>query len=54
MNMSCQIGGAITASLTPYLAQHYDWKMPFAVAASLVLLGSLSWLLVHPERPLEV
>jgi ACS family glucarate transporter-like MFS transporter len=54
MNMSCQIGGAITASLTPWLAQHYDWKMPFAVAASLVLLGSLSWLLVHPERPLEV
>ncbi len=54
MNMSCQIGGAITASLTPWLAQHYDWKMPFAVAASLVLLGALAWLLVHPERPLEV
>jgi MFS transporter, ACS family, glucarate transporter len=54
MNMSCQIGGAITASLTPWLAQHYNWKMPFAVAASLVLLGALAWLLVHPERPLEV
>jgi ACS family glucarate transporter-like MFS transporter len=54
MNMSCQIGGALTASLTPWLAAHYDWKMPFSVAASLVLLGSLSWLLVHPERPLEI
>jgi len=54
MNMSCQIGGAITASLTPWLAQHFDWKMPFAVAASLVLLGSLAWLFVHPERPLEL
>jgi ACS family glucarate transporter-like MFS transporter len=54
VNMSCQIGGAITASLTPWLAKHYDWKMPFSVAASLVLLGSLAWLLVHPERPLEV
>ena len=54
MNMSCQIGGAITASLTPWLAKHYDWKMPFTVSASLVLLGALAWLLVHPERPLEV
>lgn len=54
MNMSCQIGGAITASLTPYLAKHYDWKMPFSVAATLVLLGAVAWLFVHPERPLEV
>ena len=54
MNMSGQIGGALTASLTPWLAQHYDWKMPFTVSACLVLLGSLAWFLVHPERPLEV
>ena len=54
MNMSCQVGGAITASLTPWLAAHYDWKMPFTVAATLALLGSLAWLVVHPERPLEV
>lgn len=54
VNMSGQIGGALTASLTPWLAQHYDWKMPFTVAACLAFLGSLTWLMVHPERPLEV
>ena len=54
INMACQIGGAITASLTPWLAQNFDWRMPFSVAAVLVFLGSLSWLTVHPERPLEV
>lgn len=54
INMSGQIGGALTASLTPWLASHFDWKMPFSVAASLALLGALAWLLVHPERPLEV
>jgi ACS family glucarate transporter-like MFS transporter len=54
INMSCQTGGALTASLTPWLAQHFDWKMPFTVAAWLVLLGALAWLVVHPERPLEV
>ncbi len=54
VNMACQIGAALTASLTPWLALHFSWKMPFAVAAGLVLLGSAAWLLVHPERPLEV
>ena len=54
INMSCQIGGALTASLTPWLAAHFDWKMPFSVAATLSLLGSVAWLVVHPERPLEV
>ena len=54
VNMACQIGAALTASLTPWLAAHFTWEMPFAVAAGLVLLGSVSWLAVHPERPLEV
>jgi len=54
INMACQIGGAITASLTPWLAQNFDWKMPFSVAAVLVFMGSVAWLTVHPERPLEV
>lgn len=53
VNMACQVGAAITTSLTPWLAAHFDWKMPFAVAATLVFLGALAWLLVHPERPLE-
>jgi len=54
VNMACQIGAALTASLTPWLAAHFNWRMPFAVAAGLVLLGALAWLVVHPERPLEV
>jgi MFS transporter, ACS family, glucarate transporter len=53
VNMACQIGAAITVSLTPWLAAHFDWKMPFAVAAMFVFVGALAWLLVHPERPLE-
>jgi len=53
VNMACQVGAAITASLTPWLAARFDWKMPFAVAAAFVFVGALSWLLVHPERPLE-
>jgi ACS family glucarate transporter-like MFS transporter len=54
VNMSGQIGGALTASLTPWLGAHFDWKMPFSFAATLMIFGVLAWLLVHPERPLEV
>jgi MFS transporter, ACS family, glucarate transporter len=53
VNMSCQIGAALTTSLTPWLALHFDWKMPFTVAAVLVLVGAGAWTLVHPERALE-
>jgi ACS family glucarate transporter-like MFS transporter len=53
VNTGNQIGAAITASLTPWLAAHFDWKMPFAVAATFLFIGAFVWLLVHPERPLE-
>jgi len=53
VNMGGQIGGAITASLTPWIAQRFGWTTSFAVAAALALIGSLCWLVVHPERALE-
>jgi ACS family glucarate transporter-like MFS transporter len=53
VNMGGQIGGAATASLTPWIAQHYSWTTSFAVAAFLALLSALCWLTVHPETPLH-
>lgn len=50
-NMSGQIGGAITASLTPWIASRFGWTTSFAVAAGFSVLGALCWTLVHPERP---
>jgi ACS family glucarate transporter-like MFS transporter len=52
MNMGAQMGGAITASLTPVIASRYGWAASFAVAAALCGLGALAWLLVDPERQL--
>ena len=53
VNMGGQIGGAVTASLTPWIAQRFGWTTSFALAAALALVGAVCWLLVHPERPLE-
>jgi ACS family glucarate transporter-like MFS transporter len=50
MNMGGQIGGACTASLTPWLAAHFRWEASFVVAAALALLGGMAWMLVDPNR----
>jgi ACS family glucarate transporter-like MFS transporter len=53
MNMGGQIGGAVTASLTPWIAQRYGWTTSFAIAASLALVSAAGWMTVHPEHPLD-
>jgi MFS transporter, ACS family, glucarate transporter len=53
VNMGGQIGGAVTASLTPWIAQRFGWTTSFAVAAALAIFGAFCWMTVHPERPLD-
>ena len=53
MNMGAQIGGAVTASLTPWIAQQFGWTSSFAVAAVLAVAGAISWLGVDPNCRLD-
>ena len=52
MNMGNQIGAAITATLTPWIAARFGWTTSFLVAAGLCVVGALSWLVVDPSRRL--
>ena len=52
MNMGAQLGGALTASFTPWIADRYGWTASFRVAAALCLVGAFTWLLVDPDRKL--
>jgi MFS transporter, ACS family, glucarate transporter len=52
MNMGGQIGGAVTGSLTPWIAARYGWTASFLVAAALCFLGAVSWLAVDPAKTL--
>jgi MFS transporter, ACS family, glucarate transporter len=52
MNMGGQLGGAVAASVTPAVAAHYGWNASFLIAAFLLILGSLSWIMVDPNRKL--
>jgi MFS transporter, ACS family, glucarate transporter len=53
MNMGAQLGGLVTAVLTPVIALHLGWTYPFLFAAILSALGAVAWLLVDPERNLD-
>jgi MFS transporter, ACS family, glucarate transporter len=52
MNMGAQIGGAVTASLTPAIAAQFGWTAAFLVAAGLCVLGSLAWIGIR-QQPLD-
>lgn len=53
MNMGAQLGGGVTAVLTPFIAVHLGWTYPFLVAACLSAFGALAWLAVDPTRNLD-
>jgi ACS family glucarate transporter-like MFS transporter len=53
MNMGCQIGGAVTSSLTPWIAAQFGWTAAFVVGAVVVLVGVIAWAIVDPNRLLE-
>jgi ACS family glucarate transporter-like MFS transporter len=53
MNMGAQLGGAVTAILTPVIAAQFGWTYPFLVAATLSALGAVAWLAVDPSRNLD-
>ena len=54
MNMVGQIGGAVTATVTPMIADAFGWTASFLVAAGLAVFGSIAWLLVKPDEPIAV
>jgi MFS transporter, ACS family, glucarate transporter len=53
MNMGAQLGSAVTALLTPFIASRVGWTYPFVFAAILSALGAMAWLAVDPSRNLE-
>ena len=48
MNMAGQMGGAVTALLTPVIARRFGWAASFLTAAALCAVGAAAWLLVDP------
>ncbi|PYX33556.1 MAG: MFS transporter [Acidobacteria bacterium] len=52
MNTGGQLGGFVTATLTPFVAARFGWTASFLLAAALCVVGAVAWLLVDPEASL--
>ena len=48
VNTGGQVGGAVTASLTPWIAHGFGWTSSFGTAACMAVLGAACWALVSP------
>lgn len=52
MNTGANVGGAISPSLTPWIAFHWGWPASLAFAGSVALFGALLWLWIKPGEGL--
>jgi MFS transporter, ACS family, glucarate transporter len=52
VNMSCQVGAAVTASLTPLIAAQWGWEASFLAATLMAIVGAGAWLAVDPAARL--
>jgi ACS family glucarate transporter-like MFS transporter len=53
MNTGNQLGGMLTAQLTPIIALRWNWSRPFFVAAAFAIVGAAAWLFIDPARTLK-
>lgn len=54
MNTGANIGGTLSPTVTPWLADQIGWAAALGVAAALALLGGLLWLGIKPGDGLRV
>ena len=53
MNMGAQVGGVVTASTTPLVADAFGWTASFLFAGVIALIGGIAWLFVDPHHVLR-
>jgi ACS family glucarate transporter-like MFS transporter len=54
LNTTTNFGGALSPVLTPYLATRFGWITAIDFAALFMVCICLLWLLVHPERRIDL
>ncbi|HSF65804.1 MAG TPA: MFS transporter [Nitrospiraceae bacterium] len=53
MNTGANIGGAISPTLTPWLANQWGWPVSLGVAATVAILGGVLWFKIDPGKGLQ-
>jgi ACS family glucarate transporter-like MFS transporter len=50
MNTGANLGGALSPSLTPWMADQWGWPLALAVAGVVALFGAVLWLKIDLEK----
>ncbi len=53
MNMGANLGGAISPSLTPWIAEQWGWPASLGLAAAVAFTGGFLWLRIDPGSGLK-
>jgi MFS transporter, ACS family, glucarate transporter len=53
MNTGANLGGALSPSLTPWLAAQWGWSVALAAAGAIALLGAALWLKIDLSKKLD-
>jgi ACS family glucarate transporter-like MFS transporter len=53
MNMGANIGGAVSPTITPWIADQWGWPVSLATAAFIAFLGGILWLNIDPGKGLH-
>ncbi|CAN5839684.1 MFS transporter [soil metagenome] len=52
MNWGGNTGGMISPIIMPIMAQRWGWTIALQIAAGVIILGSLLWWLLQPDKPI--
>ncbi len=53
MNTGANLGGAISPTLTPWMAEQWGWPTALAAAGAVALVGAILWLKIDPAQNLD-
>jgi ACS family glucarate transporter-like MFS transporter len=53
MKTGANLGGTLSPTLTPWLADTFGWSVSLGIAAGIALLGGLSWIFIRPGQGLK-
>jgi ACS family glucarate transporter-like MFS transporter len=50
MNTGANVGGALSPSLTPWMAAEWGWPVALAAAGAIAVVGAALWLKIDLEK----
>jgi len=53
MNTGANLGGTLSPTLTPWIANEYGWSISLGVAAAIAFIGSMAWINIRPDDGLK-